>query len=86
MALFFVLGIVMLAAVALLALGWIAPLIVGLALRSRKTGHPRAWLIAAPRRSPARWSRPRSSSGSSPADVAAAMAALCAAPSAMRRA
>lgn len=47
MALFFVLGIVMLAAVALLALGWIAPLIVGLALRSRKTGHPRAWLIAA---------------------------------------
>lgn len=47
MPLFLLLGVVMMAAVALLALGWIAPLIVGLALRSRKTGHPRAWLIAA---------------------------------------
>ena len=47
MPLFILLGVVMMAAVALLALGWIAPLIVGLALRSRKTGHPRAWLITA---------------------------------------
>lgn len=44
---FILLGIAMMVATALFALGWIAPLIIGLTARKRGTGHPRAWLVTA---------------------------------------
>lgn len=44
---FILLGIAMLVATGLFALGWIVPLIIGLTTKRRGTGHPRAWLVTA---------------------------------------
>ena len=44
---FILLGIAMLVATGLFALGWIVPLIIGLTAKRRGTGHPRAWLVTA---------------------------------------